>query len=253
MDLAFGKKPPTPDERDLKLKTYLRTQALPTPPKQFGYEVSVPPNKWGMLGNDNAGDCVFAGAAHEHILWTAAGPKTDPVPFSTVDVLRAYSDVTGYVPGREETDQGTIVRDALGYRRTVGMLDAKGNRRKIGAYVALDPGNWDELLIALYLFGAVGIGIEVFDWAMDQFGDGKMWRYQRGGDVVGGHYVPLVARRGTLRCVTWGRVQSLDRTFYERCCDEAWTFVSDDWLRQGKSLRGFSLADLERDLAALAG
>jgi hypothetical protein len=39
--------------------------------------------------------------------------------------------------------------------------------------MALAPGNPDQLALAIYLFGAIGIGIKFPNTAMDQFNAGK--------------------------------------------------------------------------------
>ena len=60
---ALGKLPYEPKASDFKLSTF--SVALPAYPKSpFGYGNLFA--DWEMLGNDQAGDCVFAGAAHEH-------------------------------------------------------------------------------------------------------------------------------------------------------------------------------------------
>jgi hypothetical protein len=143
------------------------------------------------------------------------------------------------------------VRDALNYRRKTGLIDAAGNRHKIGAFLALEPGNVDHLLEALYLFGIVGIGIQFPDSAMDQFNAGKPWSVVAGARIEGGHYVPLVAKRSNLECVTWGRIQPMTSQFYAKYCDEAWAILSPEMLKGGKSPEGFDLAQLQTDLNAV--
>lgn len=247
--MKLGKLPPTKDKRDLKFAAFRKREFLPiSPPRRFGNERLVT-DPWGMLGNDGVGDCVFAGAAHEHMVWCAsADTKTT---FTDTGVLRAYSDVTGYVPGNETTDQGTEVREALKYRRETGILDSKGTAHKIGAFVKLEPGNTDHLLEALYLFGAVGIGIRFPESAWAQFDAGIPWRIVSGSAIEDGHYVPLVARRYRLVCVTWGRLQEMTLGFYKKHCDEAWGILSEDMLKEGKTIHGFDLPALNDALQAV--
>jgi hypothetical protein len=68
---------------------------------------------------------------------------------------------------------------------------------------------------------------------------------------VGGHYVPLVADRGNLVCVTWGRLQQMTLQFYKGYCDEAWAILSLEMLKGGLSLEGFAMTQLQIDLSAL--
>jgi len=245
----LGKKPAVYDRRDLRFVHY-RIGPLPPRPAQFGHENLIGPDAWGMLGNDTVGDCVWAGADHETMLWTAEAGT--PARFTADDAIADYAAVTGYNPDDPSTDRGTDVREALKYRRRTGVIDAAGNRHKIGAYLALEPGNIDHLLEALYLFGAVGIGFEVPESAMDQFKSGQPWSVVQGGqDILGGHYVPLVAERGNLVCVTWGRLQQMTVGFYQKYCDEAWAILSLEMLRNGVSPEGFNLPQLLADLARL--
>jgi hypothetical protein len=265
--LKLGKLPATYDKRDLLFAQYRTTEALPSHPTHFGHEKLVGSKAWQMLGNgpDNtvkpgfmgAGDCVFAGGDHETMLWNIENDKQ--VKFTGANAIKDYSTVTGYDPGapldadgNNPTDRGTDVRTALGYRRKTGLVDAAGKRHKIGAYVALELGNMDQLLEALYLFGVVGIGIKFPNSAMDQFNAGKPWSVVPGPEPTDGHYIPLVANRTNLECVTWGRVQQMTVQFYKKYCDEAWTILSPEMLKSGKSLEGFDLAQLQADLKAVA-
>ena len=200
-------------------------------------------------GFQGAGDCVFAGGAHETMLWTLEGGN--PASFTGANVITDYSAVTGYKLNDPDSDHGTDVRHALRYRQKTGLIDAAGNRHKIGIYLALEPGNTDHLLEALYLFGAVGIGIQVPDSAIDQFASGKPWSVVQGAQIKGGHYVPLVADRDNLICVTWGRIQQMTLQFYKTYCDEAWGILSPEMLATDKSPEGFDLAQLQTDLHAL--
>lgn len=249
--VKLGKAPATHDSRDLRFTEFVDgVGSLPKHPMRFGHEQTIGADAWGMLGNDVAGDCFFAGSAHEHMLLERAGGALNPPTFRTDDVLGDYGALTGYDPHTGANDNGTVLREGLGYRRKTGLLDANGHRHKIGAYLALDPGNWDHLLEAVYLFGAVGIGLEFPASAMDQFNEHRPWDVVRGSSVEGGHYVPLVAKRGRLVCVTWGKSQEMTRRFYSRFCDEAWAYVSPEIVSaSGRTPEGLDLQGLQAALA----
>lgn len=68
MTIAFvgGRLPAQPGRPHLKLGTYLTT-ALPAPPASSDWLSPVPATDWGMLGNDQWGDCTCAGVAHKRI------------------------------------------------------------------------------------------------------------------------------------------------------------------------------------------
>jgi hypothetical protein len=257
--LKLGKKPATYDKRDLQYIHYRIPTQLPAHGKVIGHQNMI--SAWDMLGNgpdptvspdfEGAGNCVFAGSDHETMLWTMEG--ANPASFTGLNALSDYSAVTGYVIGDESTDQGTNTRDALNYRRQNGLIDSAGLRHKIAAYVALELGNLDNLYEALYLFSAVGLGIQVPDSAQAQFGAGSPWSVVHGATIVGGHYVPIVGFDGTdLIVVTWGQLQRMTLQFYKKYADEAYGILSPEMLKTGKTLDGFDLASLQVDLEAVA-
>lgn len=246
--LSLGKTPARAGAMTFKLSKYIDKSALPKPPKQFGHEGLIQAI-WGMLGNDRYGDCVWAGAAHETMMWNAeAGRK---VAFSDAGVLSDYSAVTGFNPKKPSTDQGTDMVVAASYRRKTGIVDAVGKRHQVAAYLSIKPGDINEHMIAAYLFGAVGIGIEFPSSAMDQFNAGKPWDVVSRSKIEGGHYVPLVARRANLEVVTWGRLQAMTPAFFQKYNDESVAYVSLEALQNNKSPEGFNAAQLQADLAAL--
>ena len=247
--LKLGKTKARPDAVKFKLAEYLDTSLLPSPPKNFGHERLVV-GSWGMLGNDQYGDCVWAGAAHETMLWNREGART--AIFDDQSVLSDYSAVTGFNPNDPNTDQGTDMQVAASYRRKTGVRDAKGQRHLVTAYLAITPKDVEELKQAIYLYSAVGIGIEFPSTAMDQFNQGKPWTVVKGASVEGGHYVPAVGYNSRyLYVVTWGKVQRMSWAFYKKYNDESVVYISEEMLNGDVSLEGFNLAQLELDLKQL--
>lgn len=235
------------DPRDLKYKDY--AISLPTPVIPFQRGTSI--TDWLMLGNDQYGDCVWASGAHQTMLWTTEGEV--PVTFTEKGVLSDYSAVTGFNPNDPNSDQGTEIRDALKYRQQTGMVDSKGNRHKIGAYLALDYTNLNEIIEAAYIFHSVEIGINFPDTAMTQFDNGEPWTVVNPYNIEGGHDVPiLIGFDGTwLYVVTWGKVQKMSTEFFLKFCDEAWVILSQEFLYGGKSPEGFDLPTLQADFSAI--
>jgi hypothetical protein len=261
----LGKQAATYDKRDFLFAKYRTTAPLPPFPANFGHEDVVAADGWQMLGNGpdetvsagfgGAGDCVWAGADHETMLWTLAA-GANAARFSGANAIADYAAVTGYDPTNRTdpnpTDNGTNVRDALKYRQKTGVVDASGKRYTIGAYLALELGNFDQLYEAMYLFGVVGVGFRFPASAMQQFDAGQPWSVVPGPDPRDGHYVPMVAKRVNLECVSWGRIQQMTPSFYTKYVDEAWAILSPDLLNAGgKSPEGFDLAQLQADLNAL--
>jgi hypothetical protein len=237
--------------RPIKLKFSKYAADLPAPPAEFGHEGLIAAGAWGMLGNDQVGDCVIAGAYHETMLWAKEGGKS--VEATTANALKTYSAITGYDPTDPSTDQGTDMDAAAKYRRHTGIVDAAGAVHKVGAYLDLDPGNLKQLRQAAWLFGAVGLGIEVPDFAMAQFNAGEAWDVQAGRhEIEGGHYIPAVAMRGgDILVVTWRRIQRMTESFFRKYCDQAIVYLSEEMLTAGKSPEGFDLATLKADFTAI--
>lgn len=242
----LGKSPARPGSISLKLRDYLTAEVLPTIPPVGGHPGLV--ENWGMLGNDQYGDCVLAGAAHETMQWNKEAGVD--VLFTDEAVLSDYTAITGFNPNVPSTDQGTDMQVAAGFRKKHGVVDASGKRHKVEAYLALAGG--DDIRAAVHLFGACGVGIKFPDSAMKQFNAGKPWTITPHAKIEGGHYIPaLNYDKKYLYVVTWGRVQPVAWAFLKRYMDEAVVYLSDEMLKKGESLEGFNVAQLRTDLLAL--
>jgi hypothetical protein len=259
MKPKLGKAPAVHDPRTLSFVRYRDTDTGIAVPATIGYEADMPED-WGMLGNgpsadmpadfEGVCDCVWADAAHRTMLYHAAWGRPMPT-FTSEAVLSDYSAVTGYTPGDPATDNGTDMLSALNYQRKTGIVDAHGHRHRIGAYVSLEPGNVEHLREAVYLFGAVALGIKYPDTASAQFKAKQLWRPVPGYKLDGGHCITLVAHRAHLRTVTWAKEIDVTVKFAETFCDEAYGILSRDFLTDGKTPAGFDVATLNKDLAAL--
>jgi hypothetical protein len=258
----LGKLAPRIDSRTLLMAKY--TQELPPAPK-FEIWTAVPqdtyPDPWPMFANDRLGDCVPAAAGHQIAAWTAnAG---NPFMPEECDILKAYEDIGGYVPGQPWTDQGCFMLDALNYWRKTGIA-----KHKIGAFVALDLQNKIdgpthrivEIMQAVWLFGGayIGLGLPITarcqdiwtvpDGGPDAGGNNAPWSW-------GGHCVPVVEYSRTgVKVITWGRELWASWHFIYQYCDEAYGILSPDWISTaGTSPNGFDLATLAKDLDAITG
>lgn len=253
--LFTGKAPARPGAVTFRFDEFVDTAQLAPPPTSFGRDRLV--KRWGMKGNDVAGDCVFAGAAHEIMLWCAEAGA--PVHISDNTTLKNYAKITGYDPrqtdaqGNNPTDQGTDVASWLGIRRKIGFLDDGGHAHKIGAYVALEPGNQDQLRFAAYYFDGVGIGVRFPEQWMDSFRQGgRTWTAVRNPNYVGGHYITNVAfRDGRPVIVTWGAEVELTLGGYAQTCDEAYAYLTPEKLQNGVDSNGFNYSQLTAKLAQL--
>lgn len=258
MVLKLGKRAARPGAVTFKFSDFATIGQMPVPPTNFGHERLV--KTWGMLGNDIAGDCVFAGAGHEIMLWNAEAGKQ--VQISTGAALSNYSLATGYdhtqtdpVTGENPTDQGTDVAQWLSRRRKIGFFDDNGQPHKIGAYVALEPGNITQLRYASYYFDGVGIGFNFPQQWMDIFNQGgRTWPALAHPDYVGGHYITSIAFRDHRPlCVTWGVKVELTAGAYAQTCDEAYAYLTPEKLAKGIDLQGFNYKKLTDYIKQLKG
>jgi hypothetical protein len=251
MALCFGKLPARTDAITFKFADFLSgtkvlRQAVGLPDLediQF-----TPPMSVGMYGNDQYGDCVLAGGGHEEVRW--AREHGEVIGFRTADLLQDFTAITGKPPS---PTTGADMQMAASYRRRVGLLDANGIRRKVAAYVEIQPGNINELYLAIKWFKAVGIGIRVLSTLMSQFSQHQSWHIVGGERETGeGHYIPgLTVRGGNFVVATWARLQAVRPSYLLETMDEGIAYVSDAILSGGKSPDGFDAAGLLAKLQSL--
>src|ERR1700693_1179043 len=236
---------------------YFDATKLPTPPAVFGHYQGI---QWHMLANDKYGCCLFSGGAHKGMLWSLEGGRPRS-RFTSYDVLSDYAENTGFdikqtdAKGNNPTDNGADMQQIAAFWKNKGMLSADGTRHRIDGYLALQKGNWDELVLATYLFGAAGVGLQLPQSAMDQFDAGHPWTVPTRPKIIGGHYVPSVGRdaNGNVLVVTWGAVIPMTQLFYQRFSDEAIAYVSLEVLNaKGLSPEGYDADELRKHLGSLA-
>lgn len=209
-----------------------------------------------MDGNSQWGDCVFAMIGHAIQTWTA-NTGVEAVP-TTAQLLGAYAAVTGFdpnagPPGRNPTDQGTQLQDALNYWLKHGVAG-----HKILAFAQVDHTSEAEMQAACALFGVLLVAIDFPAVAMEQFDAGKPWDVVRDdGGSKGGHAVLGVkydVATGLWYWITWGKAQPVTFAFVKKYLVEAWVAVSQEWvLANGQTPSGLDLHGLGEGFAALTG
>ena len=203
--------------------------------------------------NDTIGCCGVAGMEHAQKLWVAN--SVDKVFRNTdQDVVRVYSDLSGYDPKTGQNDNGIALLSGLKYWQKTGYND-----HKIDAYFLVDAKNGDKVRAALYLFGCLYAGIALPDTFEAQTDAGKPW------DVVnpsltgdsapwsaGGHCVLLTAWGENYKCITWGQEQEITPRFLGTYADELWACLSLDWFTaQHLTPTGFKYSELMADSKAV--
>lgn len=268
-NLKYGMQPVRPEavRGMLQFNNYVTMSRLPAVPSKFGHEKLIP--DWGMLLNDRIGDCAIAGSLHEIMLWNAEAKKTVTLNTSESAQNSAavnYAAVTGYEPGPEledpeapanPTDQGTDIPTLINYRIKTGLVDGAGQRHKIGAAVALEAGNWDQLVYACYYFDGVGVGIDCPSQWQEAFQEGQPWDKLRHPDIEGGHYVTAVSfgltKPWMIDIVTWGGVIPMTKAGYQQASTQTFAYLSEEKLLNGSDLEGLNLTQLRADITALRG
>ena len=250
--LKLGKLTARHDPRTLLLASYATT-ALPTPPATFDLTLKMPAD-WGMMDNDQIGDCTCAAAGHLIMEWTANAGKKMVTPKDS-QIVAAYSAITGYNPSTGANDNGANELDVLNYWRQTGIAG-----HKIAAFMALEPGNHGHIMDSVYIFEGCYIGVRLPISAQDQTKNHQPWSLPPGGPVGdgapgswGGHAVPVVAydSRG-VTVVTWGTLQQMTWTFWDTYTEESYAILSHDYMTGKKTTpQGFNLQQLQEDLADL--
>ena len=255
LKLKLGKQTARHDPRTLLLASYA-TPALPAPPATMNLtkKVKVP---WGMMDNDQLGDCTCAAAGHLIMEWTANAQSKTVTP-TDAEIVDAYSAITGYNPATGANDNGAVELDVLNYWRQTGIAD-----HKIQAFMALEPGNHAHVMDAVWIFGGCYIGLALPKTAQAQTQNHQPWSVTSAGTTGdgapgswGGHAVPVMAYDSrSLTVVTWEALQTMTWGFWAAYCDEAYAILSPDFLKQkgGQTVApsGFNLAQLQADLADL--
>jgi hypothetical protein len=249
MSLKLGRTPATFDRRQMEtavlLAHHLDPLGLP-PPESNNYVGAVEKligTDWGMMGNDQYGDCVIASEGHMMMLRTAnTGMMVEP---STQQILDLYTAETGFNPSDPNTDQGTNMNDDMAFMRQVGLLGHKAE-----ATGSVLPQNMNHVKWCVQLFGACDLGVNVPQSMMDQFNRGEPFDDVGDRGILGGHAIPLVHYDPTgLYVVTWGRRWPMTQRFFDTYCEEAHALLFSDWIRAaGSAPNDLSLSQLAQDL-----
>lgn len=237
---------PTPDHVvRLRMDDALDGAAAPAQ----AYYYTIP--SIGMLGNDEYGDCVFAGDGHIVEQQTAIG-QTKETTVTTAQALAAYTAVTGFNPKDPNTDQGALISDGLAYLRKTGLAGVK-----IAAYGQVAVGSMDKIKLAVAEFGAVSIGLNFPNSAMDQFNNSQPWDVvPDDGGIDGGHCVIVCGYDATyLYVYTWGAIQKVTYAFWAKYVEEAWPVVTQVWVNTTTGLdpEGVDLGVLGSEFTAVTG
>jgi hypothetical protein len=245
MPYKLGKKPHRHDDRTLKFSKYL-TAELPPIPDDYTWIAKDKISDWGMMANDQYGDCVWAALGHLIMSWGADNGKI--ITLTDADILNAYAS-TGFNPATGEGDNGTDELTALKYMQSTGIAG-----HKIGAFVSVDHTNILEIKQATYLFGGGLIGIELplcmqnqNSWTLPP-PDGNTQSTVAGS--WGGHGIPnLSYHPNGVYVISWGQPMFSSWQANTAYVDEYWAILSPDFVNGTKpSPNGWNMDLLNEDL-----
>lgn len=207
--------------------------------------------QWPMYENDSIGDCTCAAAGHiiEAVSQYGQGGAT-VLPDDAV--LKAYEDISGYDPSTGQNDNGAVMQDVLNYWRKTGI-----GGHKLIAFAEVDHKNLDEVYAATELFGNIYLGIDFPAFAMGQFNAGQPWDVSKnntkidGGHAINGGWYDKELK--TWKVITWGTVQTMTQSFFDKYVKEAWVAVTPEWVSRNKNPEGIDLITLGADYESLTG
>lgn len=235
--LPTGRLPRDPAKPFVKLTPHLRTLAAPVSIDWYSRVT-----EWGMLLNNQLGDCTCAGDGHIVIQQSTYAGK--PITVTNQDALTAY-EMAGYVPGDPATDQGWTVQAALDYLYEYGMAGFR-----IAAYGEVDHTDINAVKQAIFEFGALSLGVILPDSAQQQFAAGQPWTVVSGSPIDGGHCIIAVGYDADyVYCVTWGAVVKVAWDWWTTYVEEAWAVISEDW----DTVTGLPLAAFAKEWTEVFG
>lgn len=242
---VLGRLPAQIPDRLREFSSYLATPLPPAPAS-----VKVPAvNNWGMLLNDEFGDCVCAGGVHAIAAWDLLVGETDAIP--TADqCIAQYDALTGCVTAGDANDTGLVISQFLKDWATVGMF----NSNRLAGYAPVAVASLAEIQQGIAAYGVVIIGINLPQSAETQFesapaGTTPVWTYV-GDAPIGGHCIILVGYGTNLFAITWGAVVAVTWEWMTHYLEEAWVCIPQAFVEAGKGPE-VNLAELQADIGSL--
>ncbi len=202
------------DRFPLKWAHEYLTTLLPTP--RYPVDVTGGITDWGMLGNDQYGDCAEAG--YRHVEMSTAVAAGAPVPvFTTAEAVAEYLWATG------GADTGLNLADFLLklYRR---------GRAK--AFAPVDHTNRASVDYFTQFGYGLYLGVNLTGDAQQRFQQGLPWTVADGQtpDPSEGHCIVKTKADGADLdgYVTWGAEQAATVEWSTACVEEAWLVVTTE-------------------------
>jgi hypothetical protein len=235
----LGKLPARKDFRNLQFAKYYTAPEFP-PQRVWSDKVT----NLGMMYNDRAGDCTFATSGHAVQVWTANNGNQIIIPDE--DILKGYSDVSGYDPQTGENDKGCVELDVVKYLRNTGI-----GGHKIFAFTEIPVSRIDLIKAAINLFGCVRLCAALPLSAQNQI----IWTTPKkkcGADKPGswgGHsFLGVDYDETYVYIITWGKIMKVEWGWFTAYGDEVFAVLSMDWLKDNTAPNNFNLTQLQQDV-----
>lgn len=238
-DVKLGRREPLIDPR-VPMFAALLTPALP--PIRPSVDWTKGLTSWGMMLNDQLGDCAEAMVGHVVQTWSANVRTEFTATDSEIQTL--YEQATGYVPGQPSTDQGTVIVDLLNFWLTHPLCG-----HHLVGFANVNFKSTDEVKQAITLCGAVAVGVNLPIAAQSQ----STWYANPNllGDNTpaswGRHAVTAVAYDETyVTFITWGMLKRATWQWWTNYVEESYALAGAAWVaKDGLTPVGIDLATLE--------
>ena len=247
----LGRKKRTFNPKIAHMSAILGARKAIIPPPSVDWTHGI--NNFGIMLNDNLGDCTCAGIYHAIQIWSANTLIEQTEPDNVV--LSLYEQACGYKPGDESTDNGGVEQDLLSYCVNTGVPLSNGQREKFLCFIEVDPRNINDVKTTIDEFGLAYIGIDVPNSLYDQNGDPKLvWDVDPNDtSTEGGHCIILVGYDADgATVISWGQKYKMTWAFFRQFTDEVYAIVSQNWINsQGKTPLGLTVEELDNIAATI--
>jgi hypothetical protein len=233
-------------------KLITANEGMPAP--DWGREVA----EWAMLANgppgipaapSGVGDCTAVAACNASNLWGSYNP---PVTYAIdADALGLYHQVCPtFDPATGAGDNGALITDVLSLWLTEGF-QCGGQVSRLSAYPTVDPKNHAHVQAAIWAFGCVDIGLDIYTGDEACFDNGVALD-QITGPLEGSHCILGVgADTGGVKAITWAGTMSLTWEGWDARVVECYGLLSPRWLAAGKAPQGLDLDAMLAEANAL--
>lgn len=252
--------PPRVSHPAARLEHFVHGLALPVPPPAVHYNQRNPLGVFDALGNDEFGDCAFAGLLHLWDIWNGTARATKWDALNLYKAVYPDFDFHKVLAGDENADPGADLQTVLAYVKAHGMW--RDGRGKIAGWVKVNPANIEHVKLAIWLFGGLYGGMGIPDALANDppAAGGFIWDLAGAPDAANGHCIPLVGfNDNEIVCATWGLVggitpRAVAYYFAEPQGGELYAPLSPDWVDRvtARAPNGFRLDELQAYLRMVA-